>query len=91
MFLGWLFYALALAFYSAALTMFFSTSPDISIESTSDVLQQNDWELIVVRGFDAYIESYASSGNELFESLKNDLKTGKKKYSDTLEVTHKVL
>ena len=66
--------------------MFFATSLDIPIHSTRDVLLDANWDLIVAKGFDVYIDTYASNGDEVFKQLKKDLESGKKQYIDTIEV-----
>ena len=86
-FTGWLFYTIVFAYYSGAQTMFLSVSQNLDIKNSKDVLKSSKWSLIVVRDYDAFVDTYARSGCKLFQKLRLDINKDKYPYfMESLEV-----
>ena len=78
------------AFYSGAQTMFLTSSPQIPIENTRDVLSSSQWELLTVKDYSTHIDLHASKGDNLYIKYKQDLEAGKKNSYKTIEVRQSV-
>ena len=86
-FMGWLFYTFVFAFYSGAQTMYLSVEKEIEIEKSIDVLRSQNWDLLIVRGYETFVNFYARQGFEEFKSLENDIANGYAHYYDSVEVS----
>ena len=64
---SWLFFVLLNAYYGGALTMFFSTSPDIPFQNIREgIALYPKWKWIVINGDEAQIQSRSDAGDKDF-------------------------
>ena len=85
MIVGWLMYVLVFAYYSGAQTMFLSTPTELSISNLDDVLQSNEWEVAILKGFEGAIYRYLDTGKDHFEEINVKLNEGYEHHYDTIE------
>ena len=68
---GWLFFVLLYAYYSGALTMFFTSEPSVPFDTRREGMRMYpDWELIIIEGNHHYYEEKARSGDPDFSGTK---------------------
>ena len=61
---GWYFFLLFNAFYGGALTMFFTSSPDLPFQTIREVMRAYpEWNLMMKEYFDAYFDFLAELGD----------------------------
>ena len=67
--------------------MYLSVEKEIEIEKSIDVLRSQNWDLLIVRGYETFVNFYARQGFEEFKSLENDIANGYAHYYDSVEVS----
>ena len=69
-FWSWLFFVVINAYYSGALTMFFSSKPTLPFNSIEDVMRAYpDWELKMMHGNDVHFQYKALAGDPLYSAF----------------------
>ena len=64
---AWCFFILLNAFYSGALTMFFSSAPSVPFSTSEEGLRRHPvWDLVMMTGTEAAMVERAKAGEELF-------------------------
>ncbi len=74
------FFLLINAFYGGALTMFFTSELGIPFHSIRDVIQDNDWDVIVKKGGEAVYHHKSDFGDPDFMKLVADFKRDPEKF-----------
>ena len=74
----WYFMVLINAYYSGAMTMFFTTDLEIPLKTTQDVIRAwPDWKLLLRNGDDVFIYSFADNGDADYLAYWNRLKANR--------------
>ena len=85
---GWMFYVFVFAYYSGAQTMFLSSTQKFQISSVLDVIKDKDWNLVLIKNYNTFVNQYASTGITEFQTLQNQIHSNSYAYMmNTKEVT----
>ena len=77
---GWMFYVFVFAYYSGAQTMFLSSTQKFQISSVLDVIKDKDWNLVLIKNYNTFVNQYASSGIPQFQNLQKQIHSNSYKY-----------